>query len=183
MFDRTEKWGLPRWLQDGLGVNNGMKNVRVSNIRTDWCKCDLCGRYNRETDWYHGPVCGNIVSITARNAVGCEDLGWNVCEDCAEKLRNALECSLEKFNEFKREKELLPELKRTAEELGEGFIAVANNLIIITYQGAPTQGVLEIIKCRVQTAISKSYAYIVDVRDINTKIWELNKKADEEQEV
>lgn len=79
------------------GVNNGMKNVRVSNIRTDWCKCDLCGRYNRETNWYHGPVCGDVVSITGENAEG-EDFEWTVCKCCADKLYDTLACASRKLS-------------------------------------------------------------------------------------
>lgn len=78
----------------------------------------------------------------------------------------------------KQLKEKLQKLSvsHAAEEIG--YIAVVNNAIGITYFGPSKPSILEEIKNRLSAATtnSKFYGYIVDKKDINTKIYEVNKR-------
>ena len=82
------------------------------------------------------------------------------------------------IEELKRQKELEIEVKAEAKRIKEGYIAVVGNKIGVTYKGKPTEAILEVIKQRIMAEVFYSYAYIVDAKDINTKIWEFNKEMD-----
>ena len=77
----------------------------------------------------------------------------------------------------KRLKENLQKLSEShaAEEIG--YIAIVNHSIGITYFGPSKPSILEEIKNRLSAAtLSGTYGYIVDKKDINTKIYEVNKR-------
>ena len=99
----------------------------------------------------------------------CSNCG---CEFTYEDIMDALEA----IEELKRQKELEIEVKAEAKRIKEGYIAVVGNKIGATYKGKPTEAILEIIKQRIMAEVFYSYAYIVDAKDINTKIWEFNKE-------
>lgn len=94
---------------------------------------------------------------------------------------------LEKVREYEArvEAELKEELQRMAdfyrtEEVG--YVGIINNQIEITYFGSSGSQVLERMKSRLDNlcaAFSNSYGYIVNKKDINTKIYEVNKKVRE----
>ena len=83
-------------------------------------------------------------------------------------------------NNIKKQKEferlVAKARKEEAKRIKEGYIAVVGNKIGATYKGKPTEAILEIIKQRITAEVFYSYAYIVDAKDINTKIWEFNKE-------
>lgn len=78
----------------------------------------------------------------------------------------------------KRLKENLQKLSEihAAEEVG--YIAIVNHGIGITYFGPSKPLILEEVKNRLidVTTNSKFYGYIVEKKDINTKIYEVNKR-------
>lgn len=85
----------------------------------------------------------------------------------------------------KYEEETERQLKEKLQKLSEvhaaeevGYIAVVNNVIGITYFGPSKPSILEEIKNRLigVTTNSKFYGYIVEKKDINTKIYEVNKR-------
>lgn len=82
------------------------------------------------------------------------------------------------IEELKRQKELEIKVQAEAKRIKEGYIAVVDNKIGATYKGKPTEAILEVIKQRITAEVFYSYAYIVDVKDISTKIWEFNKEMD-----
>lgn len=104
--------------------------------------------------------------------------GWHAtCSNCGceftyEDIMDA--CGT--IEELKRQKELEIEVQAEAKRIKEGYIAVVGNKIGATYKGKPTEAILEIIKQKITAEVFYSYAYIVDVKDINTKIWEFNKE-------
>ena len=96
------------------------------------------------------------------------------CEFTYEDIMDAWEA----IEELKQQKELEIEVQAEAKRIKEGYIAVVGNKIGATYKGKPTEAILEVIKQRITAAVFYSYAYIVDVKDIKTKIWEFNKEMD-----
>lgn len=82
------------------------------------------------------------------------------------------------IEELKQQKELEIKVQAEAKRIKEGYIAVVGNKIGATYKGKPTEAILEVIKQRIMAEVFYSYAYIVDAKDINTKIWEFNKEMD-----
>lgn len=84
--------------------------------------------------------------------------------------------------EEETEKQLKEELQRMvdlyrAEEIG--FVGIINNQIELTYFGPENPQTLKRMKSRLDNlcaAFSNSYGYIVDKKDINTKIYEVNKR-------
>ena len=58
-----------------------------------------------------------------------------------------------------------------------GYIAIINHGIGTTYFDPSKPSILEEIKNRLNAAtLSGTYGYIVDKKDINTKIYEVNKR-------
>ena len=106
--------------------------------------------------------------------------GWRAtCSNCGcEFTYEDITDALEAVEELKRQKELEIEVKAEAKKIKEGYIAVVGNKIGATYKGKPTEAILEVIKQRIMAEVFYSYAYIVDVKDIKTKIWEFNKEMD-----
>ena len=115
------------------------------------------------------------IEVTKQSEKGwratCSNCG---CEFTFEDIMDAWRA----IEELKQQKELEIEIQAEAERIKEGYIAVVGNKIGVTYEGKPTEAILEIIKQRITAAVFYSYAYIVDVKDINTKIWEFNKETD-----
>ena len=89
--------------------------------------------------------------------------------------------------EEEAEKQLKEELQKlsefyAAEEVG--YIAIVNHGIGITYFGPSKPSILEEIKNRLSAAtLSGTYGYIVDKKDINTKIYEVNKGRKNEKRI
>ena len=115
------------------------------------------------------------IEVTKRGGKGwraiCSNCG---CEFTYEDIMDAWEA----IEELKQQKELEIEVQAEAKRIKEGYIAVVGNKIGATYKGKPTEAILEVIKQRITAAVFYSYAYVVDVKDINTKIWEFNKEMD-----
>lgn len=84
--------------------------------------------------------------------------------------------------EEETERQLKEELQQMAdfyraEEIG--YVGIINNQIELTYFGLGNPQVLKHMKSRLDNlcaAFSNSYGYIVDKKDINTKIYEVNKR-------
>ena len=89
--------------------------------------------------------------------------------------------------EEETEKQLKEELQKlsefyAAEEVG--YIAIVNRGIGITYFGPSKPSILEEMKNRLSAAtLSGAYGYIVDKKDINTKIYEVNKRRKNEKRI
>nr|DAQ94099.1 MAG TPA: hypothetical protein [Caudoviricetes sp.] len=86
---------------------------------------------------------------------------------------------------IKYEEETERQLKEELQKLSEfyaaeevGYIAIINHEIGITYFGPSKPSILEKVKNKLidVTTNSKFYGYIVDKKDINTKIYEVNKR-------
>lgn len=86
---------------------------------------------------------------------------------------------------MKYEEEAEKRLKENLQKLSEfyaaeevGYIAIVNHGIVITYFGPSKPLILEKVENRLidVTTNSKFYGYIVEKKDINTKIYEVNKR-------
>lgn len=106
--------------------------------------------------------------------------GWRAtCSNCGCELTyEDIMDALGAIEELKQQKELEMEVRAKAEGMKEGYIAVVGNKIGAFYKGKPTEAILEIIKGKIMASAFYSYSYIVDVKDIDTKIWEFNKEMD-----
>lgn len=82
--------------------------------------------------------------------------------------------------EEETEKQLKEELQRLSDFYAKeevGYIAIINHGIGITYFGPSKPSILEEIKKRLNAAaLTGACGYIVDKRDINTKIYEVNER-------
>ena len=81
-----------------------------------------------------------------------------------EEIERQLKEELQKLSDFYAKEEV-------------GYIAIINNEIGITYFGQSDPSILERIKNRLSAAtFSGTYGYKVEKKDINTKIYEVNKR-------